>query len=112
LFPRWEFSADYVDSNGSPVPVDLMDCNWTQNYRDLSEFETVAEYEEYSDRKSVERRNIEIQCIRDQGAEAYETRYHEDISFWRFQAIESALSLVVAGLLGGVSLLLLRRLRP
>ncbi|MBY4038809.1 hypothetical protein HQO38_22010 [Rhodococcus fascians] len=112
LVPRWEFSADYVDSNGSPVPVDLMDCNWTQNYRDLSEFETVAEYEEYSDRQSVERRSIEIQCIRDQGAEAYETRYHEDRSFWRFQAIESALSLVVAGLLGGVSLLLLRRLRP
>ncbi|TFI45161.1 hypothetical protein E4P29_05445 [Rhodococcus sp. 1R11] len=112
FFSRWDFSADYVDSNGSPVSIDYADCNWSRNYREMDEFETVAEYEEYSERQSEESRRIQLECIRDQGAEAFETRYHEDRLFWRFQAIESALSLVVAGLLGGASLLLLRRLRP
>ncbi|WP_218828794.1 ABC transporter permease [Rhodococcus sp. 06-235-1A] len=115
IYPRWNVSADYVDRNGDAVEIDLQQCAWRawpDDYRDMSEFETVAEYEEYSDRRMADNARIEIDCIRGQGAEAFETKYHEDRLFWRFQAIETALTLVIAALLGGLSLLLVRRLRP
>ncbi|WP_032379020.1 ABC transporter permease [Rhodococcoides fascians] len=113
--PRWNVSSDYVDRNGDAVGIDLQQCAWRawpDDYRDMSEFKTVAEYEEYSDRRMADNARIEIDCIRAQGAEAFETKYHEDRLFWRFQATETALTLVIAALLGGLSLLLVRRLRP
>ena len=112
IYPRWNVSSDYVDRRGDAVAVDWQRCNWLNNYQDMSEFETVAEYEQYSDRQRADNARIEIDCIREQGAEAFETKYHEDLLFWRFQAIETALTLVSAALFGGLSLLLVRRLRP
>jgi hypothetical protein len=112
IYPRWNFSSDYVDRNGDAVGIDLQQCPWLDDYRDMSEFETVAEYEEYTDRRSADNARIAIDCVRGQGAEAFETKYHEDRLFWRFQAMETALTLVIAGLFGGLSLLLVRRLRP
>lgn len=78
----------------------------------MSEFETIAEFEEYSDRRFAEDARMILECVRGQGAEAFETKYHEDRLFWRFQAIETGLSLAIAGLFGGLSLLLVTRLRP
>ena len=112
IYSRWDVSSEYVDGNGDAVAIDLQQCTWPDDYRDMSEFETVAEYEEYTDRRSEDNAQILLDCIRGQGAEAFETRYHEDRLFWRFQAIETALSLVIAALFGGLSLLLVRRLRP
>ncbi|WP_415976814.1 ABC transporter permease [Rhodococcus sp. 077-4] len=112
IYSRWTVSSDYVDGNGGAVAIDLQKCTWPNDYRDMSEFETVAEYEQYSDRRSADNSRILLECIRGQGAEAFETKYHEDRLFWRFQAIETALSLVVAALFGGISLVLVRRLRP
>lgn len=112
IYPRWNISSDYVDRNGQPIAIDLQECTRYDNYRDMSEFETVAEFEEYSDRRMEEDARMILDCFREQGAEAFETKYHEDRLFWRFQAIETALSLVVAALFGGLSLFLVRRLRP
>lgn len=112
IYPRWNVSSDYVDGQGTPVAVDLQHCIQYDNYRDMSEFETVAEYEEYSDRRIEEDARTILDCIRGQGAEAFETKYHEDRLFWRFQAMETALTLVIAAMLGGLSLVLVRRLRP
>ncbi|QII01573.1 ABC transporter permease [Rhodococcoides fascians A21d2] len=112
IYPRWNVSADYVDGQGTPVAIDLQKCTWPDNYRDMSEFETVAQYEEYADLRAAEDARTQIDCTRAQGADAFETKYHEDRLFWRFQAIETALTLLIAGLLGGLSLLLVKRLRP
>ncbi|MCZ4519306.1 hypothetical protein O4220_12340 [Rhodococcus ruber] len=112
FYARWVFSSDYVDSNGQPVAIDWQQCSQLENRRDMSEFETVAEYEAYSDKLLAQVKQLQLDCIRGQGAEAFETKYHEDRLFWRFQAIETALTSVIASLLGGLSLLLVRRLRP
>lgn len=112
IYSRWDVSSEYVDGNGDAVAIDLQQCTWPDDYRDMSEFETVAEYEEYTDRRSEDNAQVLLACIREQGAEAFETKYHEDRLFWRFQAIETALTLVIAALFGGLSLLLVRRLRP
>lgn len=78
----------------------------------MSESETVTQYEEYADLRAAEDTRTQLDCIRGQGADAFETMYHEDRLFWRFQTIETALTLAIAALLGGLSLLLVRRLRP
>ncbi|MDV8024114.1 hypothetical protein [Rhodococcus sp. IEGM 1330] len=112
FYARWVFSSDYVDSNGQPVAIDWQQCAQLENRREMSEFETVAEYEEYSDGLLERVKGLHLDCFRSQGAEAFETKYHEDRLFWRFQAMETALTLVIAALFGGLSLLLVRRLRP
>lgn len=112
IYPRWNVSSDYVDRHGDAVAIELQQCTRYDNYRDMSEFETIAEFEEYSDRRFAEDARMILECVRGQGAEAFETKYHEDRLFWRFQAIETGLSLVIAGLFGGLSLLLVKRLRP
>ncbi|MGF0312676.1 hypothetical protein [Rhodococcus sp. IEGM1428] len=112
FYARWVFSSDYVDSSGQPVAIDWQQCAQLENRRDMSEFETVAEYEEYSNLLLERIKGLQLDCISGQGAEAFETKYHEDRLFWRFQAIETALTLLIAGLLGGLSLLLVKRLRP
>lgn len=112
FYARWVFSSDYVDSEGRPVAIDWQQCAQLENRRDISEFETVAEYEEYSDALLERVKGLQLDCLRAQGADAFETSYHEDRLFWRFQAIETALTLLIAGLLGGLSLLSVRRLRP
>ncbi|MDV6262344.1 ABC transporter permease [Rhodococcoides yunnanense] len=112
FYARWVFSSDYVDADGRPVAIDWQQCGQLENRRDMSEFETVADYEEYSDGLLERVKELQLDCFRAQGADAFETKYHEDRLFWRFQAIETALSLLIAGLFGGLSLLLVRRLRP
>ncbi|CCQ16213.1 putative ABC transporter integral membrane subunit [Rhodococcus sp. AW25M09] len=112
-YPRWDIESSYVDDAGNPVAPDYESCT-TVDYNEMEsrDNETVGDYRARYDRLMAEDGRLRLECLRAQGIDHFETKYHEDRLFWRFQTIETALSLLIAGLFGGMSLLLVRRLRP
>ncbi|TQF69382.1 ABC transporter permease [Rhodococcus spelaei] len=113
-FPGWTIGSGYVNTAGDPVAVDYASCEqaYAVDYVEGRPDETVAEYEARSDELFEEQQRAFTDCLRGQGADHLEVRYHADSQFRRFQLTEAALVLLVTGLVLLPSLWGLRRLRP
>ncbi|WP_072806206.1 hypothetical protein [Rhodococcoides yunnanense] len=113
FYPEWTVGTDYVDAQGQRVVVAPDACvsngdDWVEPAAD----ETNAEYEARLDAWYAEDARERVTCLRAMGVDHYESRYHSDRMFWRFQFTETALCLLLSAVLAGSSTLLVRRLRP
>ncbi|WP_176444298.1 ABC transporter permease [Rhodococcoides kyotonense] len=113
FYPEWSVGADYVDAAGERVVVAPDACissagDWIEPGPD----ETNAEYEARLDARYAEDAALRADCLRAAGVDHYESLYHSDRLFWRFQFTEVALCLLLSAVLAGSSAMLVRRLRP
>ncbi|WP_430334850.1 ABC transporter permease [Rhodococcus sp. ACT016] len=113
-FTSWVLSSGLVDANGKTARIDYATCDLTYSSyeEDDRPDETRADYDSRMDALWAEQNRQYIECLRAQGADHYEVRYHSDSLFRRFQATEAALALALSALLLIPSLWALRRLRP
>ncbi|SNT50141.1 hypothetical protein [Rhodococcoides kyotonense] len=111
---RWIVDANYVDAAGNKLTIDYSLCDGGTYWNEAEQRpdETYAEWQVRSD--AINQREITrySECIAAQGADRFETEYHENNQFWRFQWTEAALLLSVSALALGASTLVVRRLRP
>lgn len=112
--PRsWQLDSNYVDPEGNAVPIDYPRCatayedDWAQRPD-----ETFAEYETRGEAIAARQQVEFTECLRAQGADHFEIRYHPVSLLRRFQVTEAALALALSALLFVPSLWALRRLRP
>ncbi|MCA1005703.1 ABC transporter permease [Rhodococcus hoagii] len=110
----WILRSGYVDPNGRNVDFDYSKCGRTGQDFDWDQRpnETATEYEAREATMIATQDRELITCQRAQGLDHYETRYHPDSLFRRFQLIESALALALSALLIIPSMWAVRRLRP
>ncbi|MDH6676696.1 putative membrane protein [Rhodococcus sp. LBL1] len=114
----WVLSSGFVDADGRVMNFDYFACTrtWTDTDTDTDwsqrPDETLDQYEERQDTIQAEQDRAFAACQRAQGIDHFETRYHPDSLFRRFQLTEAALALVLSALLLIPSLWALRRLRP
>lgn len=109
----WVIGADYIDLDGRPVEVTWDTCppdngRWPEPYPD----ETTTDYNARVDAFNARDIELRARCLRALGVDHFESRYHPDSMFSRFQLTESAICLLLSALLVGASLQLTRRLRP
>ncbi|CRK51952.1 ABC transporter transmembrane protein [Rhodococcus sp. RD6.2] len=112
--PRsWQLDSNYVDADGNAVPIDYSHCAtvYEENWQQRPE-ETFAEYETRQDAIESQQQLRYTECLRAQGADHFEVRYHPVGLLRRFQVTEAALALALSALLFVPSLWALRRLRP
>lgn len=110
----WLLDSGYVDAGGRSVAIDFSRCatvgpgpRWEQ-----SPDETFAQYETRQAALEVVAQREQADCVRAQGADRFEIRFHPDSLLRRFQLIEAALALALSVVLFVPSLWALRRLRP
>ncbi|MDH6283734.1 ABC transporter permease [Prescottella agglutinans] len=111
----WDLSWGPVDAGGAAVRIDYDRCNPSYDYGvddDQRPDETRAEYDARMEPVWTAQDRAYTDCLRAQGADHYETRYHPDSLFRRFQLTEAALALALSALLLIPSMWALRRLRP
>ncbi|MDJ0011829.1 MULTISPECIES: ABC transporter permease [Rhodococcus] len=113
---NWELEQGYVDIRGDWVDVTYDECTWGKpfdtNIYDQRPEETGAEYNLRIDVLQAQQdKDLEV-CLREQGVDHFEIRYHSDDRFWRFQFTEAALVLILSGLFLLPALWGLRRLKP
>ncbi|MCJ0906400.1 ABC transporter permease [Rhodococcus sp. ARC_M6] len=111
----WEIESGNADIRGNFVDVRYDECSWTNLGSDAYEWkpdETDAQYDERIEvLQEQEGRDMEV-CLREQGVDHFETRYHSADQFHRFQLMEAALVLVLSGLILLRALSALRRVKP
>ncbi|SDD21268.1 ABC transporter permease [Rhodococcus tukisamuensis] len=110
----WLLDTGYVDAEGRAVAIDYSRCatvgssaGWDQRPE-----ETFAQYEIRRDALVVVEQREHADCLRAQGADRFEIRFHPDTLLQRFQLTEAALALALSVVLFVPSLWALRRLRP
>lgn len=108
----WILRSGYVDSNGQNVDFDPSKCAQTNSDWGQRPDETFAEYRAREYELLAADARASLECQREQGVAHYETRYHPDSLFLRFQLTEAALLLALTALLLAPSLWAVRRLRP
>lgn len=110
----WILRAGYVDAAGRSIDLDYPACEEAAAGNDwgLQPDETLAAYEARQDSIFAAQDRVFTACQRAQGIDHFETRYHPDTLFRRFQLTEVALTLVLSALLLIPSMWALRRLRP
>ncbi|MDG3010235.1 hypothetical protein G4X40_08730 [Rhodococcus sp. D2-41] len=90
----WVIGGGYADAQGRTVDVRYSACSGM-----LASTDSRHRAQAFDD------------CLRAQGADHYEVRYHRDSRYWRFQLTETALVLTLAGLLTVPALWAARRVR-
>ncbi|WP_024793258.1 ABC transporter permease [Tomitella biformata] len=111
----WTVSSGYVDAAGRGITIDRGSCQIYQEDQDYPEAapeETTAAFEARSKAWHDAHTATEVECLRAQGADHYQIKYHPESRFWRFQVTESAILLLLAGALLIPARWGLRRLRP
>lgn len=111
----WIASSGYLDAAGRDIPIDRRSCQMNQERQDYPEAapeETIAAFEARSKVWHDARTADEVACIRAQGADHYQIKYHFESQFWRFQGTEAVILLLLAGSLLFPAWWGLRRLRP
>ncbi|WP_137873365.1 ABC transporter permease [Rhodococcus sp. Q] len=112
--PRsWQLDSNYVDTDGNAVPIDYNRCEtvYEEDWQQQPD-ETFAEYETRRNSLETQQEARYTACLRAQGADHFEIRYHPVSLLRRFQVTEAALALALSALLFVPSLWALRRLRP
>ncbi|MFD6894967.1 ABC transporter permease [Rhodococcus sp. NPDC060086] len=113
-FNSWTIGSDYVDESGNIVEIDYDECtrmSYNDNFDQRPE-ETYAEYTARADLLYEQHQQNYSACLRAQGADHFEVRYHPDSRFRQFQLTEAALVLLLAAVLLVPARWGLRRLRP
>ncbi|MFD4180655.1 ABC transporter permease [Rhodococcus sp. NPDC058514] len=110
----WVVDKGFVDAAGAAVEVDFRACRAALPRVDYTERPGEREPERQARIRLLYDENVRAvdDCLRAQGADHYQIRYHRDGRFWRFQATETALTLTLSALLLVPAMLGLRRLRP
>lgn len=110
----WLLDWGYVDAAGRSVAIDFSRCATVGSDPDWQQRpdETFAQYETRQDALEVVAQREHADCVRAQGADRHEIRFHPDNLLRRFQLIEAALALALSVVLFVPSLWALRRLRP
>lgn len=111
----WTVDSGYVDASGRDVDVDLRSCQDQEGFTDYPEptpEESAAAFDARLAAWREARDGAVVDCIQAQGAAHYQIKYHLESRFWRFQATEAAILLVLAGALLIPARWGLRRLRP
>ncbi|NMM90129.1 ABC transporter permease [Rhodococcus sp. SRB_17] len=112
---NWEIDQGYVDVRGNFVDLRNDECTWGGSgegnpYGQRPE-ETGAEFNVRVDAFYAQQEQEMEACLREQGVDHLETRYHSDDQFRRFQLTEAALVLVLSGIFMIPALWGLRRLK-
>ncbi|MDJ0396371.1 ABC transporter permease [Rhodococcus sp. G-MC3] len=111
--PRWTVGSDFVDTEGRTIVVDYDFCTSLPNeWPEPNDTETTAAYNDRVSTANREAMQARVECLRANGIDHFENRYHEDRLFWRFQLTEAALCLLLSIVLTLASVPLVRRIRP
>ncbi|MFD7011681.1 ABC transporter permease [Rhodococcus jostii] len=113
-FDSWTVGSDYVDAGGNVVDIDQQQCARAFYSDDIGQRpdETYADYNARNEILYQQQQRDHEACLRAQGADHFELRYHADNRFRQFQLTESALTLLIAAAFLGPARWGLRRLRP
>ncbi|WP_278312900.1 hypothetical protein [Lolliginicoccus levis] len=104
----WILERVHVTADGRPIDHTGEHCPWPNRpwvYPEMQPgdtqeiFDARADEIERQQEQQFEEDNVVVaQCLRDRGAVHFEERFHPDSRFWRFQATEAALLLLITGL--------------
>ncbi|AWK76206.1 hypothetical protein CBI38_32430 (plasmid) [Rhodococcus oxybenzonivorans] len=114
-FDSCSIGSDYVDVGGNVVDIDQQHCAraiYSDDDFGQRPDETYADYNARTENLYQEQQRDFDTCLRTQGADHFEVRYHADNRFRQFQLTEAALVLLIAGVFLVPARWGLRRLRP
>ncbi|MCQ4122728.1 ABC transporter permease [Rhodococcus tibetensis] len=113
-FDSWTVGSDYVNADGSIVDIDREQCDRAFYSDDFGQHpdETYADYNARTEILYQQQQRDYEGCLRAQGADHFEVRYHADNRFRQFQLTEAALALLIAAAFLVPARWGLRRLRP
>ncbi|WP_283511799.1 hypothetical protein [Rhodococcus sp. G-MC3] len=108
----WVVKAGYVDAAGSRMKADFDSCATEPSDRTQREGEDDELYKSRLQAEYAAESDAFDNCIRAQGIDRFEIEYHAESSYWRFQATETGLMLLVSGAVALLGYWGVRRLTP